>query len=75
MKKPLRIAALAWLIPTIAGCAGGGEVEPTITEPGAPPTMDAGVPVVDTVPSGDAMTTASDSTGNERGGGSYGSGH
>lgn len=75
MRKPLRTAALAWLIPTIVGCAGGSEVGPTMTEAGGSPTMDAGVPVVDTVPSGDAVTTASDSTGNERGGGSYGSGH
>lgn len=75
MRKALRIAALAWLTPAVVGCAGGGEAGPTMTEPEGSPTMDAGVPLVVTVPSGDAVMTASDSTGSERGGGSYGSGH
>lgn len=75
MRKVLRIAALAWLAPAIVGCAEGGEAGPTMTEPEGSPTMDAGVPVVETLPGGDVVTTASDSTGSERGGGSYGSGH
>lgn len=75
MKKALRITVVAWLIPAIAGCAGGTGDGPTMTDPAGPATMNAGILYYDTVPGEDAVTTAGDSTRDERGGGSYGSGH
>ena len=75
MKKLIRVAAAAWLLPIIAGCATGDEGGPTMAEPLGSARLNGGFPAYDTVPSEDAVTTAADSLGAERGGGSYGSGH
>ena len=77
MKKALCImaVAVAGLIPIVTGCAAENADGPTMTEAVGSTTVNMEIPFYDPAPGGEATTTASDTTRDERGGGSYGSGH